>query len=50
VTLVLGVPIGVAALHQAGAVLLLTVAVLLYHAVRQPVLGTERGAVLAEAA
>jgi heme a synthase len=35
-TLLLATPIGIAALHQAGAVLLLTVAVLLYHALRAP--------------
>jgi len=36
VTLVLAVPVSVAALHQAGAVLLLTVIVLLYHELRAP--------------
>lgn len=36
-TLLLRVPIAVAALHQAGAVLLLTVSVLLYHALRTDV-------------
>lgn len=35
VTLLLRVPVGFAALHQAGAVLLLTVAVLLFHAGRR---------------
>jgi heme a synthase len=39
VTLLLATPIGIAAFHQAGAVLLLTVAVLLYHALRSPAAG-----------
>jgi len=40
-TLLLGVPIGIAALHQAGAVLLLTVTILLYHALRSSVVAVQ---------
>jgi cytochrome c oxidase assembly protein subunit 15 len=50
VTLVLAVPVSVAALHQAGAVLLLTVAVLLYHDLRAPRMEAEPVPAVAEAA
>jgi heme A synthase len=50
VTLVLAVPVSVAALHQAGAVLLLTVAVLLYHDLRAPRMEAEHVPAVAEAA
>lgn len=50
VTLILAVPVGIAALHQAGAVALLTVSLLLYHALRPGVPAAAVGVAAAQAA